>query len=573
MAMLVQPCHATAATPDVASLLSQSESLQRTDHPRFVQMLSQLRNEAPRMTTSEQWRLRYLEAWESAFEGDSAHSESQLHDVIDHASDAALVTKASAQLLTILGFNRQYEEAFVLANRLTAELPRINDPQSRFFVLMNLSQMLDFSGQTELALKYARMMEDSVPPGESLCLPLNLQIAALSNSKQLTSSNPKLQQAIDACTAAQRAVASNSMWLVMASLHLDEKQPHKAMELLDRIGPSIRDNQFHDHMLSSQVIRAQAYSELGDDDGAMKAAQAAVALSRPGDISEWLGEAYKLLYEIEKKRGHSAAALTYYEQYVVQDKGYLNDISARTLAYQTAQQHVLVQKFETEQLGKQNNILRLQQALDKKAVEASRLYIILLLMAIASIVFWLFRLKRSQLRFKRLSRCDGLTGIYNHQHFISEADRVLRLLEKKRVHACLISIDLDHFKEVNDNHGHAMGDAVLKRTVSICQQQLRAADVFGRLGGEEFGVLLHGCAREQGMDIANRIRMAIEATPMMENGCIVSISASVGLASSDTCGHGLQRLHMEADAALYRAKRAGRNRVIADIEKEDFIEA
>jgi diguanylate cyclase (GGDEF)-like protein len=573
MAMLVQPCHATAATPDVASLLSQSESLQRTDHPRFVQMLSQLRNEAPHMTTSEQWRLRYLEAWESAFEGDSAHSESQLHDVIDHASDAALVTKASAQLLTILGFNRQYEEAFVLANRLTAELPRINDPQSRFFVLMNLSQMLDFSGQTELALKYARMMEDSVPPGESLCLPLNLQIAALSNSKQLTSSNPKLQQAIDACTAAQRAVASNSMWLVMASLHLDEKQPHKAMELLDRIGPSIRDNQFHDHMLSSQVIRAQAYSELGDDDGAMKSAQAAVALSRPGDISEWLGEAYKLLYEIEKKRGHSAAALTYYEQYVVQDKGYLNDISARTLAYQTAQQHVLVQKFETEQLGKQNNILRLQQALDKKAVEASRLYIILLLMAIASIVFWLFRLKRSQLRFKRLSRCDGLTGIYNHQHFISEADRVLRLLEKKRVHACLISIDLDHFKEVNDNHGHAMGDAVLKRTVSICQQQLRAADVFGRLGGEEFGVLLHGCAREQGMDIANRIRMAIEATPMMENGCIVSISASVGLASSDTCGHGLQRLHMEADAALDRAKRAGRNRVIADIEKESLLEA
>jgi diguanylate cyclase (GGDEF)-like protein len=570
---LAQPCHARTAASDPAALLDQAESLQRKDHPRFVQMLAQLHNETRRLTSNEQWRLRYLDAWENVFEGRYAQAESQLHDVIDHAGDATLATKASALLLTNLGLNRRYEEAFLLANRLTVELPRIEDPGARYLVLMNLSQMLDFSGQTDLALKYARLMEDSIPPGETRCLPLNLQVAALYNGKQLTSSGPELQQAIEACTAAQRPVATNSMWLVLGSLYLDENQPRKAMGLLDRIAPSIGANQYHEHMLSAQVERAQAYAKLENDNEARKAALAAVAMSRPSDISEWLREAYKLLYEIEKRQDHSAAALAYYEHYAIQDKGYLDDISARTLAYQMAQQHVLVQKLETEKLSKQNNILRLQQALDTRAVEASRLYIVLLLMAIATIVLWLFLLKRSQLRFKRLSRCDGLTGIFNHQHFISEADRVLRLLERKRRRACLMSIDLDHFKEVNDTHGHAMGDAVLKRTVSICQQQLRSADVFGRLGGEEFGVLLHGCSREQGMDIANRIRMAIEATPMMENGCIVSISASVGLASSDTCGYKLQTLHMEADAALYRAKRAGRNRVIADIESGSLAEA
>ncbi len=561
---LVQPCHATAPASDPAALLDQAENLQRKDHPRFVKTLAQIHNETRLLTPEQRWRLHYLDAWENVFEGNYTKSAIQLHEMIDQAGDETLVAKASALLLTNLGINRRYEEAFTLANRLTAELPRIKDPGARYLVLMNLSQMLDFSGQIDLALKYARMMEDSLPPGETRCLPLNLQAAALYNGKRLTSSNPILQQAIEACMAAQHPVAANSTWLVLGSLYLDENQPRKAMDLLDRIGPSIRANQYHDHLLSAQVERAQAYAKLGQDNEAKKAALAAIATSRPDDISEWLALAYQLVYQIEKKQGHSAAALAYYEHYVAQDKGYLNDVSARTLAYQVARQHMLVQKLETEKLSRQNSILRLQQALDTKAVETSRLYVVLLLVTLVFIVLWLFRLKRSQLRFMRLATRDGLTGILNHQHFINEADRALRLLEKKPGHACLVSIDLDHFKQVNDIHGHAMGDAVLKRAVVICQQHLRPTDLFGRLGGEEFGIVLHDCSRGQGLEIADRIRIAIGTTPIEQDGHRIAISASVGLASTGTSGYGLQRLCKEADAALYRAKRAGRNRVIAD---------
>jgi len=243
------------------------------------------------------------------------------------------------------------------------------------------------------------------------------------------------------------------------------------------------------------------------------------------------------------------------------------------LAYQTVQQQVLTRKLETEELGRQNSVLKLQRALDAKAAETSRLYITLLIILLAAIALWLFRTMRSQKRFKRMATRDGLTGIYNHQHFITEAGRVLRLLEKKLGHACLISIDLDHFKRVNDTYGHAMGDVVLKLAVAICQQHLRPSDLFGRLGGEEFGILLHDCSREQGLDIANRIRIAIGTTPMEQDGSGVSISASVGLASTDTSGYELQRLCKEADSALYRAKRAGRNRVIADTEDGSLVEA
>jgi diguanylate cyclase (GGDEF)-like protein len=281
-------------------------------------------------------------------------------------------------------------------------------------------------------------------------------------------------------------------------------------------------------------------------------------------VNEWLKEAYEVLYRVEKKRGNADAALSYYEHFVAQDKGYLDDISARTLAYETARQHTLVQQLETESLSKQNNILRLQQALSSKAMETSRLYIALLLVVLVSIVLWLFRVKRSQLRFKRLSRLDGLTGIFNHQHFIGEAERMLGLLERKQGAACLISIDLDHFKQINDTYGHAMGDAALKRTVAVCRQLLRPNDLFGRLGGEEFGILVLDRTCEQGALIAERIRQAVEATPVAEEGCVVALSASIGVAATGTSGYGLQRLCRDADAALYRAKRGGRNRVVAD---------
>ena len=118
-----------------------------------------------------------------------------------------------------------------------------------------------------------------------------------------------------------------------------------------------------------------------------------------------------------------------------------------------------------------------------------------------------------------------------------------------------------------------MGDAVLRRTVTICRQQLRPMDLFGRLGGEEFGILLLDCTREQGIAIAERIRRAIDVAKVQGDDDIIMFSASVGLASTEYCGHELQRLCREADAALYRAKRAGRNRVIADTEEDGLVEA
>jgi len=557
-----------AATPTAVpnAFLTQTEALQLTDHPRFLQQLAQLNEKTTQLTPDQQWHLRFMNAWEAMYESEYAKSEVLFRDIIQHSDNPLWVDQATALLMSQLGLTRHYTEEFELANRLAARLPQVTDAKVRFRLLLNLSGSLGLAGQTDLAIRYARLAMEAVPAGGSPCHPASILVAALYNGHRLKSDSPELQQAMAACPAVNESVYNANLQLTLADLYLHEGQPRKALVLLDRVEPTLDVLGDVSYQRTALVNRAQALAALGNDDAARKAALAVVTAGQSGYLGAWLKDVYEVLYRIEKKQGHAAAALDYYEKYAALDKAYLDDVNARAMAYETVQQHVLAQKLETENLSRQNALLRMRQTLDAKTAETNRLYLALLLMALVFAGLWMFRIKRSQLRFKKLSHLDGLTTVFNRQHFMGEVERTLHLLEKRAGTACLVFIDLDHFKRINDTHGHAMGDEVLRQVVAVGKQQLRPADLFGRLGGEEFGILLVGCSHGQGMAIADRIRHAVEATKVECEGTVIAISTSVGLACTGACGHDLRRLCREADAALYRAKRGGRNRVEAGAE-------
>jgi diguanylate cyclase (GGDEF)-like protein len=558
MAMAAIP----ASINDPVSLLRQADSIKLSDQGQFLEILDVLGNDSARLPPDQLDYLRYLQAWGAAYRGDYKLSDSLLKGLLNHSTDVTLHFRAGVLLVNTLAERSRYEEAFQRQSLLLAELPKITDPDARRQALVIAAYLYEEAGQYDLAFTYADQLFKETPEiGEYSCIASHAELAALYKSDRLEDIDRKFQKGIDICTKVGDLVYANGIRFYEASLALQRGQTDIALQILKSNYADVQHTKYQ--MLISQfdASLAEAYRKTNRLTLARQYALAVVDQSKINRFAESLSIAYQVLYLTEKQQGHMEAALAYHEQYMDANKGYLNAVNARALAYQTVQQQLLAKKLQVDTLSKQNQILQLQRNLDKKASETSRLYILLLLTVLAFIGFWTYRIKRSQLRFMRLARRDGLTDIFNRQHFVHAAEQQLQYCRKSGREACLVLIDLDHFKIVNDTHGHAVGDRVLKRAVAACQAHLRSTDIFGRLGGEEFGIVLPECTLEQVLGRTERIRLAIVAVARDDDAPDICVSASFGVASTTCSGYELRQLLIHADDALYQAKREGRNRV------------
>ncbi len=182
------------------------------------------------------------------------------------------------------------------------------------------------------------------------------------------------------------------------------------------------------------------------------------------------------------------------------------------------------------------------------------LVVTLLLMAASLAITMSFT--RVELRLRDRTRRDPLTGLLNRLGLDILFDQTMTAARAADEPVSLIVMDLDHFKRVNDTHGHDQGDRVLAATADVLLDNLRAVDLVFRLGGEEFAVLLPGVGPAPAAMVAERLRGALEATPV--DGHHVTLSA--GIVTSTTHTEGWRGLYRRADAALLAAKRGGRNR-------------
>jgi diguanylate cyclase (GGDEF)-like protein len=160
---------------------------------------------------------------------------------------------------------------------------------------------------------------------------------------------------------------------------------------------------------------------------------------------------------------------------------------------------------------------------------------------------------------------DALTGIANRRGFVEEAERLIRKQAWKNQPVSVLMFDLDHFKSVNDRFGHAVGDEALRLFARTASMSLRASDVIGRLGGEEFAAVVPSDLTVA-VTAADRVRAAFEAAGAEVAGEKVGVTVSIGIATATELPCDLPALLARADAALYRAKQAGRNRVEADCD-------
>jgi len=171
--------------------------------------------------------------------------------------------------------------------------------------------------------------------------------------------------------------------------------------------------------------------------------------------------------------------------------------------------------------------------------------------------------ERSETALRRMATTDALTGLSNRGEFEKRFQRECERAQRNGQSLALLLVDLDHFKQINDAHGHGCGDTVLQAVARTLRGCVRPTDSACRLGGEEFAVLLTDITHADALAIAERIRQAIQQTSIHYRDYEIRVTASIGLAELGLDGHDLEAIYRVADIRLYESKAAGRNRVSA----------
>lgn len=196
----------------------------------------------------------------------------------------------------------------------------------------------------------------------------------------------------------------------------------------------------------------------------------------------------------------------------------------------------------------------------------------------ASIAIWysdslksrsLAELEKAKAQLNYFATIDPLTNTFNRRYFLELSERKIKRTQTSNGHASFLLFDIDHFKKINDEHGHIIGDQVLQGIAQICLKNLRPDDILGRFGGEEFVVLLPETKLEDARNIAERLRLLIAETPIETEIGTINTTISIGVAIKEkTTTMSIEQLLSRADRAMYHAKQAGRNRVILWDERE-----
>jgi diguanylate cyclase (GGDEF)-like protein len=217
-------------------------------------------------------------------------------------------------------------------------------------------------------------------------------------------------------------------------------------------------------------------------------------------------------------------------------------------------------QFDTEKKEQENRALMRENAAAARIRHLQRIVIALGALVIGFLIYLVVKHLSTARKMRDLALTDELTKLPNRRHVLTFADEQLKIARMGGKGFAVLALDIDHFKRINDTLGHDAGDAVLKRVADTCRAALRAHDRMGRIGGEEFLVVLPGSDAAAAADVAERLRSAVEQIGFSDLSPALKITVSIGVTvwkSADDFSSIVKR----ADDLLYRAKEGGRNRV------------
>ena len=547
------------ASEPASVLLEQAERARSADPAEFRRLLVEL-NRA-KTTQLQRDQIAYLNAYALSFEGDLDGGIRSAQKLISTTHDTDLKFRAGALIVNNYALNGRYNDGLRQLEETLTLLDRVKDPALREHGLISASTLYNQIGQYQLGRHYADLVAKSPSSRRTLCFAGYYKFDALLKLSDLPKSDEPVLEAISTCAEEHEIVMANLIRATLARKWVSDGQNDKAIALLQAHLTEAQATGYPRVISEVRSLLAELLFQRGDLVGAEANAKATTALgagiaTTPPVVSAFLTE-----YKVADRQGKTADALAAYKRYAEAERGYLEEVKARELAYHLVRQEAQQKNQQIELLDRQNRLLQLQQEVDRTSAQNSRLLMLVIALAAALVGYWAYKTKRMHVSLRRMAETDALTGICNRHHFTVLAEKALAQCALAGEPAALLMFDLDHFKAINDSYGHTTGDWALKRVADTCKDFCRRIDHLGRIGGEEFAIFLHGCDLHVATRLAEDCRVRLAGIDTHDSGFRFTITASFGVSATSLSGYDLAKLLSHADLMLYRAKREGRNRV------------
>lgn len=524
---------------------------QRTSDPEAARMLlHQIEHDFESLTVEQQHRFLFLRAYLSAIKG-------QLEEAIEIASsisNSAFISsrvKANLLLANMHESIKRYASAYNYLYQALKDSQRTEEPELLTNIYTVATQLHISAGAYQKAIEFSKMIIQVSAQDRAQCIGLSQQLHAhIRINKEYSAEIASAAQS--ACDKAKEPLLAHTLQQFKAEVDINT-DPAAVKASMQAMLPELEQIGFPYAILRSRYFLGYAQLQLNELPGALAELQQVQQLAAKLRDSRTENEALLLLAQLHEKQGDIAAATQAYKQHIAALNAYIDEYKQRSVAYYLAQADFMESENKLALLQSQNELLQLESKLQRDEKVRTGLISVALLTLLLLVIYVL---NSKRVALNRLATTDFLTRLFNRRYFNQTVSRQLQNRRQQEQHS-LVVFDIDLFKQINDQYGHATGDKVLQAIAQRCQQHIRKQDILARMGGEEFALFLPGCDLAHAKHIAELCRSSIAATPVQLDELQVMVSASFGIASSNNAD--FDKLLQQADAALYRAKAAGRN--------------
>ncbi|TAA47968.1 tetratricopeptide repeat-containing diguanylate cyclase [Corallincola spongiicola] len=546
---------------DFDALLIEAESLRTKNMSVFERKIEHLESFRKNMSSYQVSHLNYLKAFYLSRLGKTSDAISLYESVVEESINADAAFLSLIALVNLYGLEGQTEKAFSNALKFSDEIYNKVKQEKRNNATLLMSYTLLKAGLNVEAAAALSSMETKYLDDRNRCLKLVVESEIYSELSDSGIKSSTVNDDISFCKEIGEHILAYIGQVNIIKKGVADGNGFNFLNLavseLERVI-----NTKYDNLIAEWYV---TLSSIWLDNKGYEQAVRYAMLSFDYDVDQSYIEnrvqAYKTLYQAYYSIGDLQRAFKFLKEYELVKSSVEHSKLSSAVAFYSVKLKAEEATRHIASLNKKLSLADLESQVAKVEAENNRLYLSMALIVVCMLILWVYKTKLHQLRLKKQVEVDALTGVLSRRYFSECFEKALVSAQPAQQSVSFVLFDLDHFKRINDSYGHPAGDWVLKAVGEVCSSSGRRADLVGRLGGEEFGILLPDCDMANATRVAEQCRLAIERIDSTPAGAKFQITASFGVSASSVVGYDSRALIVDADKALYLSKKHGRNRV------------